>query len=116
MGLTEGVSQLFLAGRGDRSYFDMRAIQYTGFSEFDVQGAIPVIHPVIDYSRTLSSPVLGGEFGYSTNVTSLSRTTPEFDPINRFANLTYDGRPFRLTLRFRDDPVLGFTNQIAVVD
>jgi LPS-assembly protein len=86
MGLTEGVSQLFLAGRGDRSYFDMRAIQYTGFSEFDVQGAIPVIPPVIDYSRTLSSPVLGGEFGYSTNVTSLSRTTPEFDPINRFAN------------------------------
>jgi LPS-assembly protein len=86
MGLTEGVSQLFLAGRGDRSYFDMRAIQYTGFSEFDVQGAIPVIHPVIDYSRTLSSPVLGGEFGYSTNFTSLSRTTPEFDPINRFAN------------------------------
>ena len=86
MGLTEGVSQLFLAGRGDRSYFDMRAIQYTGFSEFDVQGAIPVIHPVIDYSRTLSSPVLGGEFGYSTNFTSLSRTTPEFDPINHFAN------------------------------
>jgi len=64
----------------------MRAIQYTGFSEFDVQGAIPVIHPVIDYSRTLSSPVLGGEFGYSTNFTSLSRTTPEFDPINHFAN------------------------------
>jgi len=86
MGLTEGVSQLFLAGRGDRSYFDMRTIQYTGFSEFDVQHAIPVIHPVIDYSKTLSSPVLGGEFGYSMNFTSLSRSTPEFDPINQFAN------------------------------
>jgi LPS-assembly protein len=86
MGLTEGVSQLFLAGRGDRSYFDMRTIQYTGFSEFDVQGALPVIHPVIDYTKTLSSPVLGGEFGYSMNFTSLSRSTPEFDPINQFAN------------------------------
>jgi LPS-assembly protein len=86
MGLTEGVSQLFLAGRGDRSYFDMRTIHYTGFSEFDVQGALPVIHPVIDYSRTLSSPVLGGELGFSTNITSLSRTTPEFDPINPLAN------------------------------
>jgi LPS-assembly protein len=86
MGLTEGVSQLFLAGRGDRSYFDMRTIQYTGFSEFDVQGAIPVVHPVIDYSRTLSSPVLGGELGYSMNFTSLSRSTTEFDPINPFAN------------------------------
>jgi LPS-assembly protein len=86
MGLTEGVSQLFLAGRGDRSYFDMRTIQYTGFSEFDVQGALPIIRPVIDYSRTLSSPVLGGEFGYSTNFLSLSRNTVEFDPINQPAN------------------------------
>ena len=34
-GLTEGVSQLYLAGRGDRSYFDMRAIYYYGFSEAD---------------------------------------------------------------------------------
>ena len=38
-GLTEGVSQLYLAGRGDRSYFDMRAIYYYGFSEADVQSA-----------------------------------------------------------------------------
>jgi LPS-assembly protein len=86
MGIMEGVSQLFVQGRGDRSFFDMRAIQYTGFSEFDTQGALPVIHPVLDYNRTLSSPVLGGEFGYSTNFTSLSRTSAEFDPISFYAN------------------------------
>ena len=40
-GLTEGVSQLYLNGRGDRSYFDIRAIHYTGFSEADVQSALP---------------------------------------------------------------------------
>src|SRR5215813_2010443 len=34
--MTEAVSQLFLAGRGDRSYFDMRAIHYYGFSLSDV--------------------------------------------------------------------------------
>ncbi len=86
MGLTEGISQLLLAGRGDRSYFDMRTIHYTGYSEFDVQTAIPVIRPVIDYNRTLSTPVFGGELGYSVNFTSLSRTTPEFDPTNQLAN------------------------------
>jgi LPS-assembly protein len=86
MGLTEGISQLFVAGRGDRSYFDARAIHYTGYSEFDVQTAIPIIRPVVDYNRTLSTPILGGELGYSVNFTSLSRTTAEFDPVNQPAN------------------------------
>ena len=40
-GLTEGVSQLYLAGRGDRSYFDIRGIYYYGFSEADVQSPDP---------------------------------------------------------------------------
>jgi LPS-assembly protein len=86
MGLTEAVSTLFLAGRGDRSYFDLRAIHYMGLSEFDQQSAIPNIYPVIDYQRTLSTPVLGGEVSYNFNMTNLSRTTAEFDPITQFAN------------------------------
>jgi LPS-assembly protein len=86
MGLTEAVSTLFLAGRGDRSYFDLRAIHYMGLSEFDTQSAIPNIYPVLDYQRTLSSPVLGGEVSYNVNVTNLRRTTAEFDPITQFAN------------------------------
>ena len=45
----EGVSQLYLTGTGDRSYFDIRSIYYYGFSESDVQAQIPVIHPVLDY-------------------------------------------------------------------
>ena len=85
LGLTEGVSQLYLSGRGDRSYFDIRAIHYTGFSEADVQDALPNIHPVIDYARTLGTPVFGGELGYRINFTSLSRGTAEFDPISQAA-------------------------------
>ena len=46
---SEGVSQLYLTGRGDRSYFDARTMYFYGFSESDVQGQIPVVHPVIDY-------------------------------------------------------------------
>jgi LPS-assembly protein len=86
MGLTEAVSTGFIAGRGDRSYFDLRAIHYTGLSEFDQQSAIPTIYPVLDYQRTLSSPVFGGELSYNVNMTNLRRTTAEFDPITQFAN------------------------------
>ena len=85
LGLTEGISQLYLTGRGDRSYFDIRAIHYMGFSEADVQSALPNIHPVVDYTRTLATPVFGGELGYSINFTSLSRGTAEFDAISQAA-------------------------------
>jgi LPS-assembly protein len=79
---TEGVSQIFLSGRGDRSYFDIRAIHYYGFSESDQQGTLPKIFPVIDYAYTFDQPVFGGELGTSMNFTNLQRTTASFDPIS----------------------------------
>ena len=81
-GLTEGVSQMYLVGRGDRSYFDLRGIYYYGFSEADVQSQIPVIHPVLDYDYIFGQPVFGGELGYKFNMTSLSRSSAAFDPVN----------------------------------
>jgi LPS-assembly protein len=84
-GVIEGISQLYVAGRGDRSYFDARGIYYYGFSEADVQKQIPVIHPVVDYNYTFGRPVLGGELGYRVNLTSLSRDTASFDPISSAA-------------------------------
>jgi LPS-assembly protein len=77
----ELVSQAYLAGRGERSYFDARAIHYLGLSAFDSQSQLPVIHPVIDYFNTVKQPVLGGELGYRFNVTSLSRSDADFNPI-----------------------------------
>ena len=84
-GLTEGVSQLYLTGRGDRSYFDIRAIYYYGFSEADTQSQIPVIHPVIDYDYVFGQPIFGGELSYKTNFTSLSRGNADFNPISSSA-------------------------------
>jgi LPS-assembly protein len=84
-GASEGVSQLYLSGKGNRSYFDARTIYYLGFSEADSQGQIPVIHPVIDYTYTFDRPILGGELGYKFNFTSLSRKDPNFDPITQSA-------------------------------
>jgi LPS-assembly protein len=84
-GLTEGVSQLYLSGRGDRSFFDVRAIHYYGFSEADDQSRLPIIHPVLDYNYTFDYPVFGGELSYKTNFTSLSRSAPSFDAISQDA-------------------------------
>ncbi|HZP78074.1 MAG TPA: LPS-assembly protein LptD [Pseudolabrys sp.] len=81
LGASEGVSQLYLSGRGDRSYFDARSIYYLGYSESDNQSQIPVIHPVVDYTYTFKNPVAGGELGYNVNFTSLSRNNADFDPI-----------------------------------
>jgi LPS-assembly protein len=82
---SEGVSQLYLTGRGDRSYFDVRSMYFYGFSEFDTQSQIPVIHPVLDYSYTFGQPILGGELGYRVNLTSLSRDEASFEPITDMA-------------------------------
>ena len=85
-GFTEGLNQVYITGRGNRSYFDARSIYYYGFSVADVQSQIPIIHPVVDYFYTVDQPVLGGELGFRTNLTSLSRNTASFDPISQFAN------------------------------
>ena len=82
---TEGISQLYLSGRGERSYFDARSMYFYGFSESDDQKQIPVVHPVGDYSYTFAQPILGGELGYRVNVTSLTRESASFDPINQAA-------------------------------
>jgi len=79
---SQGVSQLYLAGKGNRSYFDARSIYYLGFSEADAQGQIPVVHPVIDYTYTFDRPVIGGELSYKINFTSLTRNQADFDATN----------------------------------
>jgi LPS-assembly protein len=80
---TEAVSQLYLTGVGNRSYFDARTIYYLSFS--GNQSQVPVIAPVIDYSNVINHSILGGELSYKTNFTSLTRDTAAFDPINATA-------------------------------
>jgi LPS-assembly protein len=82
---TSGISQLYLSGAGDRSYFDVRSIYYYGFSELDNQAQIPIIHPVLDYSNVLGQQILGGEFSYKLNLTSLTRQQAEFDAVSQNA-------------------------------
>jgi LPS-assembly protein len=79
------LSQLYLAGRGDRSYFDARAMYFYGLSPLDNQGQLPVVHPVIDHDYVFKSPIFGGELGFHNNLISLSRDTANFDPISQAA-------------------------------
>lgn len=85
---TEGISQIYLTGLGNRSFFDARIIHYLGYSASDVQSQIPVIHPVIDYSNVLNRNIFGGELSYRTNFTSLSRGSAAFEAISPLALAT----------------------------
>ena len=82
---SEGISQVYLTGRGDRSYFDIRSMYFYGFSESDIQSQIPVVHPVLDYVYVFGQPILGGELSYRVNVTSLSRDQASFNAITQAA-------------------------------
>jgi LPS-assembly protein len=79
------LSQAYLQGRGDRSFFDMRAMYFYGFASTDDQKQIPVVHPVINYDYTVKPSVFGGELSFRGNLTSLSRESADFDPINALA-------------------------------
>ena len=85
--LTEGTSQLWLTGRGDRSYFDARTMYFKGFSTADVQGELPVILPVIDYNKVFDQQLFGGEISFKSNFTSLSRDLASYDAISNTAVL-----------------------------
>jgi LPS-assembly protein len=79
------LSQAYVAGRGDRSYFEARAMYFYGLSAADVQGQLPIVHPVIDHDFVAKDPVLAGELQVRTNLTSLSRQSANFDPISTLA-------------------------------
>src|SRR5262249_25232652 len=51
------LSQLYLAGRGDRSYFDVHTLYFLGFSVADDQHQIPTVHPVLDHEYTFKDPI-----------------------------------------------------------
>src|SRR4029077_4222058 len=79
------LSQVYLTGRGDRSYFDARALYFYGLSPADVQGQLPIVHPVIDHDYVFNSPILGGELSFHNNLISLNRDQANFDAIAQAA-------------------------------
>lgn len=73
-------SEVYLTGQSNRSHFDLRAYK------FDIQDADAAnlaerrqaaVHPSLDYNRTFSDPVAGGELALSVNGYSLSRNADD---------------------------------------
>jgi LPS-assembly protein len=81
---TEAISQLYLTGVGNRSYFDLRTEYYLSYSGNQQQ--VPVIWPVWDYSNVFNYPIFGGEVSYKTNFVNITRNDAAFDPITTLAN------------------------------
>jgi LPS-assembly protein len=81
--ITEGgLSQIYLQGRGDKSFFDARVQYFYGLSAADTQGQLPIVAPVIDYTKVFGQPILGGELSFKSNLTSLTRQTADFNAIS----------------------------------
>lgn len=85
--LTQKISQLYLVGQGDRSYFDLRALGFTGLALADNNRQQPIVHPVLDYSYFVGQPVMGGELSFKVNLASISRQEAQFDAISPAAIL-----------------------------
>lgn len=86
-------SQLYLTGTGQMNYFNVQGLYYQILREDQVYSGItqpppgspwtssgvdqqekqPIVHPVLDYNALLDQPVLGGQFSYDLNFTSLTR-------------------------------------------
>lgn len=114
-GLDQAVhtNQIYLTGLGKRNFFDMRSLY------FDVQNACDpntvcdtgegdinrmderqqaIVYPVLDYQYIAPSPVYGGEFSVTSNLTNISRRESDFytvDGFDRFRGLS--GSSTRLT-------------------
>lgn len=102
-------SEVYLTGLSNRSYFDMRAYR------FDIQDADEtntsekqqaVVHPSLDYKRTFSDPIAGGELTFNVNGYSLSREADEItvrdgsaadDPLNADRYKGFAGSNSRLS-------------------
>ena len=81
--LTEGVNQLYLTGRGDRSYFDIRGIHYYGFSAIRRAGRAAG-HPAGDRLRLhLRAAGVRRRTRHPDELHQPARaTTASFDPIS----------------------------------
>ncbi len=76
-GVTERISQGYLVGQGDRSYFDLRGMYFLGLSLTDDQSRLPVVG-TLDYTYVFGKPIWGGEAGVNVNFTALHRDTSDF--------------------------------------
>ena len=83
---SESISTLYLTGKGDRSFFDLRGYYFQGLSSHDISAQQSIAHPVLDYNRTIDlDPAktrgIGGQLEFDFNVTSLSADSASYQSV-----------------------------------
>lgn len=89
----DSISQVYLTGKSDSGFFDLRSYYFRPLTYLDWQKQQPVVHPVLDYNKRIRNPgAIGGEFAIDMNVTSLSRDVTQFQEtpkqISKLLNFT----------------------------
>ncbi len=84
----EANSTVYLTGKGERSWFDLRGFYFETLTASDYQKQIPIAAPVLDYDRRFNGPsFLGGEFTLNGNMENVHRQAGQFVSTNPlFAN------------------------------
>jgi len=77
----ESVSTIYLAGQGERSWFDLRGYYFRPLTTTDWQKQQAAVHPVLDYDRRFTAPGIGGELQLTANLTSVSRQAAAFESL-----------------------------------
>ncbi len=70
---TDRVSNIYLRGIGERSYFGLEGYHFGGLLLTDTNLAEARVHPVMDLNYIFSDPVVGGELSLNMNGYSLTR-------------------------------------------
>lgn len=82
----EMVSTVYLNGKGDRGFFDLRGYYFQGLGRSDIQAQQPVVAPVLDYNKTIDidpkkTAGIGGQLEIDFNFTRISRELASFEAI-----------------------------------
>jgi LPS-assembly protein len=82
--LKEATSTVYLTGKGEGSYFDLRGYRFQGLSSSDIQEQQPIVAPVLDYNKvTKLDPArgIGGQVEIDLNFAHISRELVSFEAI-----------------------------------
>jgi LPS-assembly protein len=71
--LTDRVNNLYFKGMSERNYLATNLYHFGGLLTQDTPQSESVVHPVIDYSYIVDTPVVGGELKINGNALSFSR-------------------------------------------
>lgn len=79
--LSETISQVYLRGRGERSWFDLTGFGFQGLNIIDWQRQIETVYPSFDFDRRFTPDFLGGEVKLGLNGAVITRDAAVYQGI-----------------------------------